>query len=159
MTIVKVIITARTVQFSSVQSLSHVWLQTHESQLARPPCPSPTPRVYPNLCPLSHWCHPTISSSVNPFSFCLQSFPASGSFPMSQFFASGGRRTGVSALASVLSMKTQDWFPLGVTGWISLQSKGHKSLFQHHSSKASVLRCSAFLYSPTLNSYMTTGKP
>ena len=87
-------------------------LRPHEPQHARPPCPSPTPGVYPNSCPLSRWCHPTISSSVIPISFCLQSFPASGSFQMSQLFASGGQNTGVSASTSVLPMNTQDWFPL-----------------------------------------------
>ena len=107
-------------QFShSVVSSS---LQPHGLQHARPPCPSPTPGVYSNSCPLSRWCHPTISSSVSPFSH-LQSFPASGSFQMSQFFASGGQRIGASASASVLPMNIQDWFPLGWTGWISLQSK------------------------------------
>ena len=93
-------------------------------QHARPPCPSPTPRVYSNSCPLSRWCHPTISSSVVPFSSCLQSCWASGSFPMSQFFTSGGQNIGVSATASVLPMNILDWFPLGWTGLISLQSKG-----------------------------------
>ena len=95
-------------------------LQPHEPQHARPPCPSPTPQVYPNSCPLSQWCHPTISSSVVPFSSCPQSFPASESFPMSQLFESGGQSIGVSALASVLPMNTQDWSPRGWTGWISL---------------------------------------
>ena len=99
-------------------------LQPHGLQHARPPCPSPTPRVYSNSCPLSQWCHPTVSSSIVPFSSCLQSFPASGSFPMSQFFASGGQSIGVSASTSVLPMNIQDWFPLGLTDWISLQSKG-----------------------------------
>ena len=94
-------------------------LGPHESQHARPPCSSPTAGVYSNSCPLSRWCHPTISSSVSPFSH-LQSFPASGSFPVSQFFASGGQSFGVSASASVLPMNIQDWFPLGLTGWISL---------------------------------------
>ena len=98
-------------------------LQLHEPQHARPPCPSSTPRVHSNPCPLSRWCHPTISSSVIPFSSCPQSFPASGSFQMSQFFASGSQSIGVSASTSVLSMNTQDWSPLGWTGWISLQSK------------------------------------
>ena len=108
------------VQFShSVMSDS---LRPHESQHARPPCP--TPGIYSNSCPLSWWCHPAISSSVVPFSSCPQSLPASGSFPMSQFFAWGGQSTGVSAPASVLPMNTQDWSPLGGTGWISLQSKG-----------------------------------
>ena len=99
-------------------------LRLHELQDTRPPCPSPTPGVHPNPCPWSQWCHPTISSSVIPFSSCSQSFPASGSFQMSQLFASGGQSTGVSASTSVLPMITQDWSPLGWTGWISLQSKG-----------------------------------
>ena len=99
-------------------------LQPHGLQHARPPCPSPTSRVDSNSCPLSRWCHPTISSSVIRFSSCLQSFPTSGAFQMSQFFASGGQRIGVSASASVPPMNIQDWFPLGLTGWISLQSKG-----------------------------------
>ena len=104
-------------------------LRPHELQHTRPPCPSPTPRVYPNSCPLSQWCHPTISSSVIPFSSCLQSFPTSGSFQMSQTFTSGGQNTGVSASTSVLPMNTQDWSPLGWTGWISLQSKGLSRVF------------------------------
>ena len=99
-------------------------LQPHEPQHARPPCPSPTPGVYPKSCPLSQWCHPTISSSVVPFSSCPQSFPASGSFPVSQLFAWGGQSIGVSTSTSVLPMNTQDWSPLGWTGWSSLQSKG-----------------------------------
>ena len=98
-------------------------LQPHESKHARPPCPSPTPEVHPNSCASSQWCHPAISSSVVPFSSCLQSLPASGSFPMSQLFTWGGQSIGVSASASVLPMNTQDWSPLGCTGWISLQSK------------------------------------
>ena len=99
---------------SSVQSLSHVRLfVTHEPQHARPPCPSPAPGVYPNSCPLSWWCHPTVSSSVIPFSSCAQFFPASRSFQMSQLFASGGQRIGVSSSTSVLPMNTQDWSPLG----------------------------------------------
>ena len=100
-------------------------------QHARLPCPSPTPGAYSNSCPLSQWCHPTISSSVVPFSSHLQSFPASGSFPMSQFFASGGKTIGVSASASVLPMNTQDWSPLEWTGWISLQSKGLSRVFSN----------------------------
>ena len=115
------------VQFSSVQfsgSVMSDFLWPHGPQNARPPCPSPTPGVYSNSCPLSQWCHPTISSSVTPFSSCPQSFPASGSFQMSQLFTSGGQSIGVSASASVLPMNTQDWSPLGWTGWISLQSKG-----------------------------------
>ena len=104
------------VQFSrSVVSSS---LQPHGLEHTRLPCPSPIPGVYSNSCPLSRWCHPTISSSVVPFSFCLQSFPASGSFQMSQFFPSGGQSIGVSASISVLPMNIQDWFPLGWTGWI-----------------------------------------
>jgi len=110
--------TKGSVQFScSVTSNS---LQPHGLQHARPPCPSPTPGVYSNSCPLSRWCHPTISSSVIPFSSYLQSFPSSESFPMSQLFASGGQSTGVSILTSVLPVNIQDWFPLGLTGWISL---------------------------------------
>ena len=106
-------------------------LQPHEPQHARPPCPSPTPRVYPNSCSLSQWCHPTISSSVIPFSSCPQSFPASGSFQMSQLFPSGGQSIGVSASTSVLPMNTQGWSPLGWTGWISLQSKGLSRVFSN----------------------------
>ena len=113
------------------------------------PCPSPTPGVCSNSCPLSHWCHPTISSSIIPFS-CLQSFPASWSFPMSQFFTSGDQNIGVSTSASVLPMNIKDCFPLGWTGWISLQSKGLSRVLQHHSSKASILFVLSFLYSPTL---------
>ena len=134
-------------------------LWSHEPQHARPPCPSPTPRVHPNPCPSSWWCHPTISSSVVPFTSCPQSFPESGSFQMSQLFASGGQSVGVSTLTSVLPMNTQDWSPLGWTGWISLQSKGTlKSLLQHHSSKASILLCSAFFIAQLSHPYMTTGK-
>ena len=106
-------------------------LQPHGLQHTRLPCPSPTPRVYSNSCPLNQWCHPTISSSVIPFSSCLQSFPASGTFQMSQLFASDGQSIGVSALASVLPMNTQDWSPLGWTGWISLQSKGLSRVFSN----------------------------
>ena len=104
-------------------------LRLHESQYARPPCPSPTLGIYPNSCPSSWWCHPAISSSVIPFSSCSQSLPASGSFPMSQLFAWGGQSIGVSASASVLPINTQDWYPLGWTGWISLQSKGLSRVF------------------------------
>ena len=106
-------------------------LQPHGQLHSRPPCPSATPRAYSNSCPSIRWCHPTISSSVIPFSSCLQSFPASGSFQMSQFFASGGQSIGVSASASVLPMNTQGWFPLGWTGWISLQSKGLSRIFSN----------------------------
>ena len=104
-------------------------LQPHGLQRARPPCPSPTPRVYSNSCPLIWWCHSTISSSVIPFSSCLQSFPASGSFPMSPIFASHGRSIRVSP--SVLPMNIQDWLPLGWTGWISWQSKGLSRVFSN----------------------------
>ena len=107
-------------QFSSVQSLSRLrLLVNHESQHARPPCPSPTPGVHSNSCPLSRWCHPAISPSVIPFSSCPQSLPASGSFPMSQLFPWGGQSTGVSASASELPMNTQDWSPLGMD-WLDL---------------------------------------
>ena len=117
------------VQFShSVVSNS---LRPHELQHARPPCPPPTPRVYPNLCPLSQWCHPTTSSSVIPFSSCPQFFPASGSFQTSQLFTSGGQIIGVSASTSVFPMSTQDWSPLGWTGCIFLQSKGLSRVFSN----------------------------
>ena len=106
-------------------------LRPHESQHARPPCPSPTPGVYPNSCPSSRWCHPAMSSSVVPFSSCLQSLPASGSFPMSQLFTWGGQSTGVSALASFLPKKYQGWSPSERTGWISLQSKGLWRVFSN----------------------------
>ena len=106
-------------------------LRPHEPQHSRPPCPSPTPRVHPNPWTLSHWCHPAISSSVVPSSSCLQSLPASGSFPMSQLFTWGGQSIGVSASASVLSKNTQDWSPLGWTDWISLQSKGLSRVFSN----------------------------
>ena len=106
-------------------------LQPHEPQHARPPCPSPTPGVHPNPCPSSQWCHPTISSFVVPFSSCPQSFPASGSFQMSQLFASGGQSIGVSASTSVLPMNTQDCSPLGWAGWISSQSKGLSRVFSN----------------------------
>ena len=117
------------VQFScSVMSDS---LRPYESHQARPPCPSQTPEVYPNSCPSSQWCHPAISSSVIPFSSCPQSLPVSGSFPVSQLFARGGQSTGVSASASVLPVKTQEWSPLGWTGWISLQSQGLSRVFSN----------------------------
>ena len=120
-------------------------LQPHESQHARPPCPSPTPGVHPNSCPSHRWCHPAISSSVVPVSSCPQSLPASGSFPMSQLFAWSGQSTGVSASASVLPVNTQDWSPLGWTGCYLLAVQGTlKSILQHHSSKASILQHSAF---------------
>ena len=121
-------------QFSSVHfscSVVSDSLQPHEPQHTRPPCPSPTPRVHANSCPLSRWCHPTISSSVVPFSSCPQSLPASGSFQMNQLFTSGGQSIGVSASTSFLPMNTQDWSPLGWTGWISLQSKGLSRVFSN----------------------------
>ena len=117
------------VQFSCSVVSDSLW--PHESQHARPPCPSPTPGVRSNSCPSSRWCHPAISSSVVPFSSCPQSLPASGTFPMSQLFAWGGQSIGVSASASVLPMNTQDWSPLGWTGWISLQSKGLSRVFSN----------------------------
>ena len=116
------------VQFSCSVVSKSLW--PHGPQHARPPCPSPTPGVYPNSCPLSQWCHPTISSSVIPFFSCLQSFPASGSFQMSQLFASGGQSIAVSASTSVLPMSTQDWFHSGWTGRISLQPKDSQDLNQ-----------------------------
>ena len=119
-------------QFSSVQfscSVAPDSLRPHESQHARPPCPSPAPGVHSNSCPSSWWCHPAISFSVIPFSSCPQSVPASGSFPVSQLFAGGGQSIRVSASASVLPMNTQDWSPLGWTGWISLQCKGLSRVF------------------------------
>ena len=128
--------------FCSVQLLSCVWLlRPHGLQHTRPHCPLPIPGVYSNSYPLSWWCHPIISSSVVPFFSRLQSFPASESFPMSQFFTSGDQSIRASASASVLPMDIQGWILLGLTCLISLQSK---SLLQHHNSKASILQCSAF---------------
>ena len=120
--------------------------------------PSPTPGVHSNSCPSSRWCHPGILSSLVPFSSCPQSLPASGSFPMSQLFAWGGQSTGVSALASVLPMNTQDWFPLEWTGWISYSPRNSQESSQHYSSKASILQCSAFFTVQLSQPYMTTGK-
>ena len=151
------IITFSSFQFSrSVLSDSS---RPHESQYARPPCPSPTPRVYANSCPSSQWCHPAISSSVVPYSSCPQPLPASGSFPMSQLFAWGGQSIGVSASVSVLSMNTQDWISFRMD-WLDLVAvQGTlKSLLQHHSSKASILWCSAFFTVQLSHPYMTTGK-
>ena len=117
------------------------------------------PGVYSNSCPSSQWCHPTISSSVVPFSSCLQSFPASGSFQMCQLFISGGQSIGVSVSASVFPVNTRDWSPLGWTGWSLLAVQGTlKSLLQHHSSKATILQCSAFFMVQLSHPYMTTGK-
>ena len=140
-------------QFSSVQfscSVVSDSLRPHGLQHSRLPCPSPTPRACSNSCPLNQWCHPTISSSVIPFSSYLQSFPVSGSFPVSQFFVSGSPRFGTSASASVLPMNLQDWFPLGLIGLISLQSKGLSRVISNTAVKnhqSSVLR---FLYGPAL---------
>ena len=120
---------SQSVQFS-LSVVSNL-LQPYELQHARPPCPLPTPRVHTNPCPLSWCCHLTISCSVVPFSSCLQSFPAWGCFQMSQLFASGDQNIGVSASTSVLPMNTQNWFPLGWTGWISLQSKGPSRIFSN----------------------------
>ena len=176
------------VQFS--RSIVSNSLQPHGLQHARPPCPSPTPGIYPNSCPLSWWCHPIISSSVVPFSSCPLTSPASQSFQMSQLFASGGQSIGVSVSTSVstsvLPMNTQDWSPLGWTGWICLQSKGlsilslsliflsgdapfspcagatlvcaGRGILQHHSSKASILQCSVFFIVQLSHPYMTSGK-
>ena len=134
-------------------------LRPHELQHARPPCPSPTSRVYPNSCPLSLWCHPTISSSVVPFSSHLQTFPASGSFQMSQLFASGGQCIGVSASTSVFPMKGSGLISFSMD-WLDLFAvQGNlKILLQHHSSKASILCCSAFFKVQLSHPYMTTGK-
>ena len=117
-------------QFSRSVMSNSLW--PHEPQHTRPPCPSPTPGVHSNSCPLSWWCHLTTSSSVIPFSSCPQPFPASRSFQMSQLFTSGGQTIGVSASASVLPMNTQDWSRLGWTGWISLQSKGLSRVFSNN---------------------------
>ena len=142
------------VQFSCSVASDSLWL--HGLQHTRLPCPSPTPRACWNSCPLSRWCHPNISSSAVPSSSsCPPSFPASGSFQMSQFFASGSQSIGASA--SALPMNIQDWFPLGLTDLI-LQSKGLASLFQYHSSKASILQCSAFFMVQISHPHMTTGK-
>ena len=135
-------------QFS--QSVVSDSLRPHEPQHARPPCPSATPGVHPNPCPLSWSCHLTISSSVVPFFSCSQSFPASGSFPMSQLFASGGQIIGVSASTSVLPVNTQDSSPLGWTGCISLQSKGLSRVFSNTTFKSINSLALSFLYSPNL---------
>ena len=143
-------------QFScSVMSDS---LQPHGLQHARLPCPSPTPEACSNSCPSCRCCHLAISSSVIAYSSHLPSFPASEFFPMSQLFTSGGQSIGASASASVFSMNIQGWFPLGLTGLISLKSKRLKSRPQHHSSKASILWCSAFFMVQLSYPYMTTGK-
>ena len=146
------------VQFSSVAQ-SCLTLRPHESQHARPPCPSPTPRVHSNSSPSNQWCLPTIPSSVIPFSSCLKSFPASGSFQMSQLFKSGGQSIGVSASASVLPVNIQDWFPLGATGWICLQSKGLSRVFSNTTvQKHQIFQHSAFFIVQLSHPYMTAGK-
>ena len=146
------------VQFSCSFLSDFLWL--HEPQHTRPPCPSPTPRVYPNPCPLSPWCHLTTSSSVVSFSSCPQSLPASGCFPMSQHFTWGGHSTEVSASTSVLSKNTQDWFTCSPRDWLDLLAvQGTlKSLLQYHSSKASILLHSALFIVQLSQPYMTTGK-
>ena len=139
----------KSIQFSSVaQSCPTLCHPRH----ARPPCPSLTPRVHPNPCPLSRWCHPTILSSVVSFSSCPQSFPASGSFPVRQLFAWGGQSIGVSASTSVLAMNTQDWSPLGWTGWISLQSRDSQESFPIPQFKTINSLVLSLLYSPALTS-------
>ena len=148
--------------FSSVQfshSVISYSLRPHEPQHARPPCPSLTPRVNPNPCPLSRWCHSTISSSVVPFSSCPQSFPPSASFQMRQLFTSGSQSIGISASISVLPMNTQDWSPWGWISWISLQSKGLSRVF----SNTTVRKHQFFHTQPSLcfkisNPYMTNWK-
>ena len=146
-------------QFSSVQfshSVVSDSLRSQEPQHSRPPCPSPTPGVQTNSCASSQWCYPAISSSVVPFSSCPQTFPASGSFPMSQLFAWGGQSTGLAASNSVLPLNTQDWSPLGWTGWISLQSKRFSRVF----SNTTVQKHQFFGTKLSLqsNSHRTTGK-
>ena len=147
--------------FNSVQSsysVVSISLHRHEPQHARPSCPSPTPRVYPNSCPSSQRCHPTSSSSVSPFPSCLQSFPASGSFHMSQFFTSGGQSIGVSASASVLPMNTQDWSPLDGLVGSPCSSRDSQESSPTLQFKSINFLAPSLLYGPTLTSYMTTGK-
>ena len=142
-----------------IHSVTSDSLWPHGLQRARLPCSSPTPGTCSNSCPSSQWCHPTISSSVVPFSSCLQSFPASESLPMSQFFTSGGQSIGISASASVLPMNIQDWFPLGLTGWISLQESSSRAFSNTTLQKQWMLPCSAFFIVQLSHPYMTTGKP
>ena len=144
------------IQFSSVAQSCPTLCDSHGLQHVRPPCPSPTPGVYSNSCPLCWWCHPTISFSVIPFSSCLQSFPASGFFPMSQFFTSGGQSIGASA--SVVPMNIQEWFPLGWTGWISLQSKGLSRVFSNPTVQKHQFFGIVFFIVQLSHPYMTTGK-
>ena len=138
------------VQFSCSVVSDSLW--PRESKHTRPPCPSPTPGVYPNSRPSSQWCHPAISSSVVPIYSCPQSLPASGSFPISQLFASGGQTIGVSASASVLPMNNHGWSPLGWTGWISFQSKGLSRVFSNTTVQSINFLALSFLHSPTLTS-------
>ena len=149
-------------RFSSVQfscSIVSDSLRPHGLQHTRFSCPSPTLQACSNSCPLSWWCHTTISSSVIPFSSCLQSFPTLGSFPMSQFFTSGDQSIGVSASASALPMNIQNWFPLGLTGWIYLQSKGLSRVFSNTTvQKHQFFSTQLSLWSNS-HPYMTTGKP
>ena len=140
------------VQFSHSAMFNSLW--SHGLQHARPPCPSPTSGVYPNSCPLSWWCHPTMSSSVVPFSSCLQSFPASGAFQMSQFFSSGGQTIGVSASSSALPMNIQDWFLLGLTDLIPLHCKELSRVF----SNTTVQKHQFFGMVQLSHPYVTTGK-
>ena len=137
-------------QFSHSVVSDSLW--PHKLQHTRPPCPSPTPGVYPNSCPSSQWCHPTISSSAISFSSCLQSFPASGSFPVSQLFMSGGQSTGVSSLTSLLPKNIQDWFPLGWTGWISCSPRNSQESSPTSQFKSISFSALSPLYSPTLTS-------
>ena len=144
---------------SSVQFSHSVCLQPHGLQHDKLPCPSPAPRACSNSCPLSWWCHLTISSSVVPFSSHLEFSPASGAFQMSQFFTSGGQSTGVSASASDLPKNIQDWFPLGWTGWISLQSKGLSRIFSNTTVQKHQFFCTQLFFIVQLSHpYMTTGK-
>ena len=138
------------VQFSCSVVSNSLW--PHESQHTRLPCPSPTPGIHSDSCPTNRWCHPAISSSVIPFSSCPQSRPASGSFPMNQLLVWGGQSTGASALASILPMNTQDWYPLVRTGWISFQSKGLSRVFSNTTFKSINSLALSFLHSPTLTS-------
>ena len=143
-------------QFSHSVVSDSLW--PHESQHARPPCPSPTPGVHSDSHPSSQWCHPAISSSVVPFSSCPQSLPASESFPMSQLFASDGQSIGVSALASVLPLNTQDWSPLGWTGWISLQYKGLSRVFTNTTVQKHQFFSAQLSSQSNSHPYVTTGK-
>ena len=148
--VISILLYTSSVQFSS--SVMFDSLRPHELQHARPPCPSPTPRVYPNPCPSSQWCHPTISSSVIPFSSHLQSFPASGSFQMCQLFSSGGQSIGASVSTSVFVMNIQDWFPLQLTGLISLKSRGLSRVFSNTTVQKYPVFSAQLSYSPTLTS-------